>query len=172
MKLQTLIAKLFIRKLEDPLKMAEVNSLIVFLCLSCFSPFPSGSSHFSFHLRLFLISSFLNCTLKLYFYLLSCLFSYLFLLSYLSYPPALRHPLVLSCPLLPPLPSPSIFSPFLLFPGVEVDIKTEPLIPGPAETIFLTQGTYEENLWSFFWKSEFIGFYLSHEKYGMRGRCF
>ena len=26
--------------------------------------------------------------------------------------------------------------------GVEVDVKTEPLIPGPAETIFLTQGTY------------------------------
>lgn len=24
--------------------------------------------------------------------------------------------------------------------GIEVDIKTEPLIPGPAETIFLTQG--------------------------------
>ena len=30
-------------------------------------------------------------------------------------------------------------------PGVEVDIKTEPLIPGPAETIFLTQGMYRQH---------------------------
>jgi hypothetical protein len=36
-----------------------------------------------------------------------------------------------------------IYIPFSIsLKGIEVDLKTVPLIPGPAETIFLTQGVY------------------------------
>lgn len=35
-----------------------------------------------------------------------------------------------------------IITSLFVITGIEVDLKTVPLIPGPAETIFLTQGVY------------------------------